>query len=162
MYKPKNELLIPTHRFLVRACETERGLPKVFNLTMKTLWPDTEAERHIDYTPERTHVTYCKPTGSQIDDHARALQMVAAALDDVIDRRITWAVAQSAAFRDRGPKWEKVSLMLKGMGQCYPKSVYLLKHRYEESLLSILSQQVSKNWHKNDADLFCELRRFDI
>jgi hypothetical protein len=128
MYKPKNELLIPTHRFLVRACETERGLPKVFNLTMKTLWPDTEAERHIDYTPERTHVTYCKPTGSQIDDHARALQMVAAALDDVIDRRITWAVAQSAAFRDRGPKWEKVSLMLKGMGQGYPKSVYLLKH----------------------------------
>jgi hypothetical protein len=162
MYKPKNELLIPTHRFLVRACETERGLPKVFNLTMKTLWPDTEAERHIDYTPERTHVTYCKPTESQIDDHARALQMVAAALDDVIDRRITWAVAQSAAFRDRGPKWEKVSLMLKGMGQGYPKSVYLLKHRYEESLLSILSQQVSKNWHKNDADLFCELRRFDI
>ena len=54
--------------------------------------------------------------------------MVAAALDDVIDRRITWAVAQSAAFRDRGPKWEKVSLMLKGMGQGYPKSVYLLKH----------------------------------
>jgi hypothetical protein len=148
MYKPKNELLILTHRFLVRACETERGLPKVFNLTMKTLWPDTEAERHIDYTPERTHVTYCKPTGSQIDDHARALQMVAVALDDVIDRRITWAVAQSAAFRERGPKWKKLAFRFKDMGMGYPKSEKVLKRRYEDALLSILHQQLYKNCYK--------------
>ena len=73
MYKPKNELLIPIHNFLVRACETERGLPSVLGYgkvkqdttsdlhktitacdpNIKSLWPDTEAERHIDYTPDR-------------------------------------------------------------------------------------------------------------
>ena len=107
MYEPRNQLLIPVHNFLVCACETERGLPKAFDLTMKTLWPDTAAERHIDYTPERTHVTYCKPTGSQIDDHARALQMVAAALDDVIDRRITWARCSICCISRVGTKMEK-------------------------------------------------------
>ena len=182
MYEPRNQLLIPVHNFLVRACETERGLPSVLGYgkvkqdttsdlhktitacdpNIKSLWPDTEAERHIDYTPDRTKVTYCKPTGKQIDDHERALQIVAAAIDGVTDRTIIWAVAQSAAFRERGPKWRLLALKFKDMGMGYPKSEKVLKHRYEESLLSILSLQVSKNWHKIDADLFCEGRRFDI
>ena len=95
---PKNDLSIPVHNFLVRACETERGQPKVFDLTMKTLWPDTEADRRIDYTPDRNHITCFKPTGKQIDDHARALQLVTAGIDDVIARRVVWVVASSAAF----------------------------------------------------------------
>jgi hypothetical protein len=128
---------------------------------MKTLWPDTQAKRHIDYTPDRTKLTYYKPTGKQIDAHARALEMVIAAIKDVTDRHITWAVAQSAAFRDHRPKWKKLAFKFKGMGQGYPKSVYFFKRQYEESLLSILSLQVSKSWYKNDADFFCEGRRFD-
>jgi hypothetical protein len=115
---------------------------------MKTLWPDTEAERHIDYTPDFTTVTYCKPTGKKIDDHARALQMVTAALDDVIDRRFTWMVSHSAAFREQGPKWRKLPLMFKGMGLGYPKSIKVLKRRYEDALLSILHQQITKNCYK--------------
>ena len=145
MYEPRNQLLIPVHNFLVRACETERGLPKVFYLTMKTLWPDTAAERHIDYKPDHTQITYCTPTGQQIDAHSRALQMVAAALDDVIDRMITWLVAQSAVFRDRGPKWKMVADKFKGMGLGYPKDHKRLRRRYEEALLTIFHLHGTKN-----------------
>ena len=148
MYEPRNQLLIPVHNFLVCACETERGLPKVFDLTMKTLWPDTAAERHIDYKPDHTQITYCTPTGQQIDAHSRALQMVTAALDDIIDRRITWVVAHSAAFRERGPKWKKLASRFKDMGMGYPKSEKVLKRRYEDALLSILHQQLYKNCYK--------------
>jgi hypothetical protein len=126
----------------------DRGLPKVFDLTMKTLWPDTEAERHIDYTPDFTTVTYCKPTGKQIDNHSKALQMVTAGIDDVIVRRVVWVVASSAAFRGRGPKWKKLTFMFKGMPKGYPKSKDALRHCYEEALLSILYLQLSKNCHK--------------
>jgi hypothetical protein len=149
MYEPKNEKLLPIHNFLVRACETERGLPKVFDLTMKTLWPETEAERHIDYAPDWTRVTYCKPTGRQIDNHALALQMVTAGIVDIIERRITWAVAQSAAFRSRGPKWKKLAFEFKGMGLGYPKSKDALRHCYEEALLNILCHQLSKSCYKS-------------
>ena len=115
---------------------------------MKTLWPDTQAERHIDYKPDHTQITYCTPTGPQIDAHEKALQMVTAALDEVIDRRVTWAVAQSAAFRHRGPKWKKLAFRFKDMGMGYPKSEKVLKRRYEDALLSILHQQLYKNCYK--------------
>jgi hypothetical protein len=115
---------------------------------MKTLWPDTQAKRHIDYTPDRTKLTYYKPTGKQIDAHARALEMVIAAIKDVTDRHITWAVAQSAAFRHRGPKWKKLAFRFKDMGMGYPKSEKVLKRRYEDALLSILHQQITKNCYK--------------
>jgi hypothetical protein len=55
---------------------------------MKTLWRDTQAERHIDYNPDHTQITYCTPRGPQIDAHEKALQMVRAALDEVIDRSL--------------------------------------------------------------------------
>ena len=115
---------------------------------MKTLWPDTEAERHIDYTPDFTTVTYCKPMGQQIDAHTTALQMVVAAIDDVIVRRVVWVVDSSGASRGRGPKWKKLTFMFKGMPHGYPKSKDALRHCYEEALLSILYLQLSKNYHK--------------
>jgi hypothetical protein len=71
--------------------------------------------------------------------------MVASALDDVIDRRITWMVAQSAAFRDRGPKWKPLAEKFKRMGLGYPQDHKRLRRRYEESLLTIAHQRLSKN-----------------
>jgi hypothetical protein len=53
-----------------------------------------------------------------------------------------------AAFREQGPKWRKLSLMFKGMGLGYPKSIKVLKRRYEDALLSILHQQITKNRYK--------------
>ncbi len=73
------------------------------------------------------------------------VSMVAAALDDVIDRRITWMVAQSAAFRERGPKWKKLAFKFKSLGQDYPEDYKRLRRRYEESLLTIFHLHVTKN-----------------
>ena len=112
---------------------------------MKTLWPETSAERNVDYKPDRTRVTECKPTGRQIDNHSRALAMVVEALSSEVDRRIVWAVAKSAVFRVRGPRWEQVTKNLQAEGSGYPKYRQALKNRYEEALLSILCTQIYKN-----------------
>jgi hypothetical protein len=85
--------------------------------------------------------------------------MVTAGIDDIISRRVTWAVAQSAAYRDHGPKWKKLSFTFKGMGLGYPRSKKVLKRRYEEALLSILYQQLSKSCYKF---MGSQGRRFDI
>ena len=119
--RPVDERLIPYHYFLVEAAETERRLPKAINLTLKTLWPETASERNIDYKPDRTVVTLCKATNKQVDAHSRALELVIKAIADPTDRRIVWAVAQSAAFRERGPKFKKLAHKFKGMGGSYPK-----------------------------------------
>ena len=102
--RPVDERLIPYHYFLVEAAETERRLPKAINLTLKTLWPETASERNIDYKPDRTVVTLCKATNKQVDAHSLALELVVNAIADPTDRRIVWAVAHSAAFRERGSK----------------------------------------------------------
>ena len=147
-YEPSDERLIPYHNFLVEAAETERRLPKAINLTLKTLWPETASERNIDYKPDRTVVTLCKATNKQVDAHSRALELVINSISDPTDRRIVWAVAQSAAFRERGPKFKKLAHKFKGMGGSYPKGWRGLKKRYEEALLSILYAQQYKRSSK--------------
>ena len=144
-YTPNNPRLGPIHNFLVAVCETERGLPEVRHPGLKTLWPETSAERNVDYKPDRTRVTECKPTGRQIDNHGHALAMVAEALSSEVDRRIVWAAAKSAVFRVRGPKWDQITKNLQAEGSGYPKSAQALKNRYEESLLSILWTQLAKS-----------------
>ena len=136
-YTPNNPRLGPIHNFLVAACETERGLPEVRHPGLKTLWPETSAERNVDYMRDRTRVTKCKPTGRQFDAHGRALAMVVEALSSEVDRRIVWSVATTAAFRDRGPKWKQLVDRFGSMGSEYPKHVRTLRRRYEEALLSI-------------------------
>ena len=143
--RPVDERLIPYHNFLVEAAETERRLPKAINLTLKTLWPETASERNIDYKPDRTVVTLCKATNKQVDAHSRALELVVNAIADPTDRRIVWAVAQSAAFRERGPKFKKLTQKFKGMGKEYPKSEKLLKRRYEEALFNLYCHRFTKS-----------------
>ena len=144
-YEPSDERLIPYHYFLVEAAETERRLPKAINLTLKTLWPETALERNVDYKPDRTEVTLCKATNKQVDAHSRALELVVKAIADPTDRRILWAVAQSAAFRERGPKFKKLTQRFKGMGKKYPKTEKLLKRRYEEALFAIYYHHFTKS-----------------
>ena len=145
IYSPISPRLRPIHNFLVAACETEQSLPEVRHPGLKTLWPETSVERNVDYMPDRTKVTKCTPTGWQIDAHGRALEMVAEGLSSEVDRRIVWAVAQSAAFRVRGPRWEQVTKNLLAEGPGYPKYRQALKNSYEEALLSIFWTQLSKS-----------------
>ena len=141
MYQPDDPRLAIIHKYLVRAAETEIALPSLFKATLKTLWPATASERNVDYKPDRTIAAFCKPTPKQIDAHADAVAMVVETLADPIDRQIVWAVAHSAAFRDRGPKWRKLVQKFKGMGEGYPRYEKALKSRYEQALFRIYSLQ---------------------
>jgi hypothetical protein len=114
-------------------------LPRV-----KTLWPETAAERHVDYRPEKTSVTYCKPTGKQIDEHSRAIDVVLESLSSVVDRKIVWAVVASAAFRNRGPNRHALVRTFRALGAPYPRKKLSLQRRYEEALLTILATEMSK------------------
>ena len=76
------------------------------------------------------------------------MELVVKAIADPTDRRIVWAVAQSAAFRERGPKFKKLAHKFKGMGGSYPKGWRGPKKQYEEALLSILYAQQYKRSSK--------------
>ena len=138
MYEPSNRMLVDLHNFLVRAAVTERRLPSAINHNLKTYWPEITGERNVYFRPEKARVTVCHATNRQIDDHAKAMEMVITGLGNKEDRRLVWAVAHSAAFRERGPKFKKLAHKFKGMGGSYPKGWRGLKKRYEEALLSIL------------------------
>lgn len=143
-YQTRNPRLQKVHDFLVRAAETERGLPPVSLPRVKTLWPETAAERHVDYKPEKTKVTYCKPTGKQIDEYGRAIDVVLENLSSEVDRKIVWAIVASAAFRGRGPRWSSLVQKFRALGAPYPRKKISLQRRYEEALLTILATEVSK------------------
>ena len=143
-YQTRNPRLQKVHDFLVRAAETERGLPPVSMPRVKTLWPETAAERHVDFKPEKTSVTYCKPTGKQIDEHSRAIDVVLENLPSASDRKLVWAVANSAAFRSQGPRWTWLIQRFKDREEGFPKHIVTLKRRYEEALLTILATEMSK------------------
>ena len=120
------------------AAETERRLPAAINRNLMTYWPEMTGEKHVDFKPEITAVTLCRATNRQIDDHAMAMEMVITGLDDKEDRRLVWAVAHSAAFRERGPKWLKIAKM----AHTHRETV---KRRYEKALEGIYLRQMAKS-----------------
>ena len=143
-YQTRNPRLQTVHDFLGRAAETERGLPPVTLPRVKALWPETAAERHVDYKPDKTAVTYCKPTGKQIDEHGRAIDVVIENLSSESDRKLVWAVANSAVFRSKGPRWTWLIKHFKDREEGFPRHVTTLKRRYEEALLTILAAEMNK------------------
>ena len=120
------------------AAETERRLPAAINYNLKTYWPEITGEKHVDFKPEITAMPLCRATDRQIDDHAKAMEMVITGLDDKEDRRLVWAVAHSAAFRERGPKWLKIAKM----AHTHRETV---KRRYEKALEGIYLRQMAKS-----------------
>ncbi len=69
-------------------------LPPVSMPRVKTLWPETAAEGHVDYKPEKNSLTYCTPIGRQIDEHCGTIDMVIEDLSSEVDRRIVWPLLQ--------------------------------------------------------------------
>ena len=105
---------------------------------MKTYWPEITGERYVDFRPDKARVTVCHATNRQIDDHAKAMEMVITGLGNKEDRRLVWAVAHSAAFRGRGPKWSKIAKL----AHTHRETV---KRRYEKALLDVFYQQLPKS-----------------
>jgi hypothetical protein len=122
-------VIAPLHKLLIEAAETERRLPRAMRRVTTTYWPDTKAE-WLSYADEHTRVRL-QATTEQVTRYERAIRIVPLLPAD--QRRLVWAVAFSAADRQRGPAWSKLGRML-GMDR------RRVKRDYEAALRDLLAR----------------------
>ena len=90
----------------------------------------------IEYDPGWSAYGYTKLEPTKLKATAEQITRLDHALDlgllmTTEDRRLVWAVAHSAAFRDRGPAWTKITRLL-GM-----KDPRIVKRRYLDILVRL-------------------------
>ena len=116
------------HDFFLEAAETEKKLPGVIKKQKMVHWPDYVKEwaayGYNSLQPQRL-----KATPEQITRLDQAIT-IGLSISEA-DRRLIWAVAHSAAFRDRGPKWTQIAKIL---GLNDPR---IVKRRYQDSLVRL-------------------------
>jgi len=109
------------------AAETERKLPAAIRKQKMCSWPDYpqswKAYGYSEFEPGLP-----RATPKQVDDFDRALSLGIKHMD-ADDRRLVWAVAHSAAFRERGAKWDKIARM-QGL-----RDGRQIKRRYMDALI---------------------------
>ena len=120
--------LVALHTSLVEAAETERLLPPATRKQKMATWPEYPSE-WTAYGYTETEARRPKPTPKQIDEWGWMVQTMLR-LPDADNRKLMWAVAHSAAFRDRGPAWKKLGRIL----HCDHRTV---KRRYEGALADL-------------------------
>ena len=111
------------------AAETERKLPSAFRKQKMVNWPDYVTEWSA-YGYNAMGVTRLKATPDQITRLDKAIDIALTKMDDE-DRRLVWAVAHSAAFRDRGAKWSKIARLLS------LHDPRIVKRRYKDALVRL-------------------------
>ena len=116
------------HDLFLEAAETERKLPGVFRKQKMVHWPDYVKE-WAAYGYSSFHPQRLKASPEQITRLDYAVTMGLSMSE--ADRRLIWAVAHSAAFRDRGPKWTQIAKIL---GLNDPR---IVKRRYQDSLVRL-------------------------
>ena len=94
------------HLELVLACETERRLPRAHRRASLAYWPDYLPE-WLSYADDKTQVNLARATSDQISRYDQVCEIVV--LAPTQSRKLIWAVGKSAAFRNRGPSWLKLS-----------------------------------------------------
>lgn len=109
------------------AAETERKLPAAIRKQKMCSWPDYpqswKAYGYSEFEPGLP-----RATPKQVDDFDRALSLGIKHMD-ADDRKLVWAVAHSAAFRERGAKWDKIARM-QGL-----RDGRQIKRRYMDALI---------------------------
>ena len=111
------------------AAETERKLPTAFRKQKMVNWPDYVTEWSA-YGYNAMGVTRLKATPDQITRLDKAIDLALTKMDNE-DRRLVWAVAHSAAFRDRGAKWSKIARLLS------LHDPRIVKRRYKDALVRL-------------------------
>ena len=91
------------------AAETERKLPAAIRKQKMSGWPDYPQSWKA-YGYNEFQVRLPKATPQQVDNFDRALVLGIKHMD-ADDRKLVWAVAHSAAFRERGAKWHQIARM---------------------------------------------------
>jgi hypothetical protein len=104
-------------------------MPAALRKQKMSAWPDYPRDA-MAYGYNAFEAPILKATPDQISRYDAALELVVTKLDEE-DRRIVWAVAHSAAFRQRGPAWSKLARIL---GLHDPRVV---KRRYKDALVRL-------------------------
>tara|TARA_R110002153_G_scaffold144288_2_gene295452 strand:+ start:789 stop:1238 length:450 start_codon:yes stop_codon:yes gene_type:complete len=92
------------------AAETELRLPAVRRQSVKSCWPDYAPDVDLAFGYNETITRLAKASPKQITRYDLALQCVV--LLEVEDRKLLWAVAHSAARRQRGARWRVLGKMM--------------------------------------------------
>ena len=109
------------------AAETERKLPAAIRRQKMCAWPDFPQSWKA-YGYNEFQVRLPKATPTQVDNFDRALVLGIKHMD-ADDRKLVWAVAHSAAFRERGAKWHQLARM-RGL-----RDGRQIKRRYTDALI---------------------------
>ena len=95
------------HDLLLEAAETDRRLPAALRKTPGAWWPEI-AHDWMAYPDAITTTRLPRATAEQISNYD-FIHEVVANVPDASDRVLLWAVAASAALRQRGPAWTRIA-----------------------------------------------------
>ena len=109
------------------AAETERKLPAAIRKQKMSAWPDyPQSWKAYGYNEFQPGLPRATP--QQVDNFDRALALGIKHMN-AEDRKLVWAVAHSAAFRERGAKWHQLARM-RGL-----RDGRQIKRRYMDALI---------------------------
>ena len=91
------------------AAETERRLPPVYRKKPGVAWPDYPDEK-VAYGYTDAVARLGPASAKDIEHYDIAMKLTFCMESD--DRKLVWAVAHSAAFRPRGPRWGVLSRVM--------------------------------------------------
>ena len=120
----------------LEAAETERKLPPAIRKARMSSW--------VDYDPGWSAYGYTVTTPTRLKATAQEISRFEQALEiglllETEERRIVWAVAHSAAFRDRGPAWSKIAKLL------HLKDPRIVKRRYLDIMVRLYFRLKAKS-----------------
>ncbi len=113
----------------MEAAETERKLPPAIKKQKMASWPEY-VRSWQSYGWNDAETSLPKATPQQITRFEQAMDLLNDYGVKIEDKRLIWATAHSAAFRDRGPSWAKVGRKLR----IDPRTV---KKRYFDALIRL-------------------------
>jgi len=121
--------VVELNDLFLEAAETERKLPPAVRKQKMCAWPDYVTSWSA-YGYNAFEAPKILATPDQISRYDKALRIASEMLDDD-DRRLVWAVAHSAAFRQRGPSWSKIARLLS------LNDPRIVKKRYKDALIRL-------------------------
>lgn len=110
------------------AAQTERKLPRAYDLRVKGCWPEVAPDPQLAYGYHAAEYSIGPATSKEVTNYDKALRLTMM-LDDS-DRKLVWAVAHSAARRARGPHWARIGRMMGVHAQT-------VKRRFERAILGL-------------------------
>lgn len=116
------------HDQFLEAAETDRKLPSVVRRTKMAFWVDYVKDWN-SYGWDGKSEMRLSATNAEIDRYDKIADYLS--LMEEKDRKLVWAVAHSAAYRDRGVQWSKIARILR------LNDPRIVKRRYQDALIKL-------------------------